>query len=45
MEAFYRFNTRIIAVIRVLSWAYYRFPENLAVPRGASTFSPFLSGT
>ena len=30
MEAFYRFNTRITAVIRVLSWAYYRFPENLA---------------
>ena len=41
MEAYYLFNTRITAVIRVLPWAYYRlappgppdFPENLAVPR------------
>ena len=42
MEAYYLFNTRIIALIRVLPWAYYRlappgppdFPENLAVPPG-----------
>ena len=42
MEAYYRCNTRITALIRVLPWAYYRlappgppdFPENLAVLPG-----------